>query len=243
MQGLITLDLGNSNPHAGIFKKSNSNWNLSEVTSIQNLDLVLENNRLTPHNSQIVVTEVRPYHDLLNKLAQEGYLITQTKDFWKGHKFFGMPVSYANTIGQDRLIQSFYTYKRKLPPTLLIDAGTFTTIDIVTEKGLLGGYILPNFSDYFSLFQKGEGLKSFKEEIIFKEDLPQTTSEAMSFGYFANVELIKKIIKNLDLKQIIITGGRSEFWSKLDLNLPAELNPNYIHESMHFWMTTQIELL
>jgi pantothenate kinase type III len=245
MQGLITLDLGNSHPHAGLFTKSGSEWKLNEVIPINNLESSLAQMGLNPHNSQIAISKVKSYSEIEKELFEKGFLMTSTLDHWKGKRFFGLPVNYTESIGQDRLIQAFYAYRRKLPTTLLIDAGTFTTLDIISQDGLLGGYIIPGFEDYFSLFQKGENLQHYQEHFKHISSLPHSTEDALVGGYEAFVSLVEKLIHSHEVKNIIITGGKSAVWENFlsEFSNIIELSPHHIHLALHHWWTTQIELL
>jgi len=247
MQGLITLDFGNSNPHAGIFLKENSNWNLKKIFKLSELNKGLDELKLNPGNSSLVLSQVRSYDDELNVFLNEGYLLTRVKDYWKGGRFAGMPVHYAITIGEDRLIQAFYVYKKLKENVLLIDAGTFVTMDIITPSGFQGGYIIPGLKNYLQLFKQGELLQAFDIDQTIQQELPQATSNAMSWSYYAFAALAQNLVKKYNISKILITGGQGAEWSKmfvpLDLSSNIQLVPELIHSSLHFWMTTQIEPL
>jgi pantothenate kinase type III len=247
MQALITLDFGNSNPHAGIFTKENSGWNLKKIFKLSELNTGLNELNLNAGNSSIVLSQVRSYDEELNALLDEGYLLTRVKDYWKGGRFAGMPVHYANSLGEDRLIQAFYVYKIIKENVLLIDAGTFVTMDIITASGFQGGYIIPGLKTYLQLFKQGELLQTFDLEQTIQEELPQATSDAMSWSYYAFAALAKELVRKHNISKILITGGQGAEWSKmfgpLDLSSNIQLVPELIHSSLHFWMTTQIEPL
>lgn len=243
MQGLITLDLGNSHPHAGFFKKINTEWNFIQSTSLENLNLSLNSLGFSPDNSQVVVSEVKSYPEILADLGKQGFLITTIREYWKGNRFFGMPIDYTKSIGEDRLIQAFYTYKNKKFPTIVIDAGTFTTIDVITEQGFQGGFIIPSFESYFSLFKNGENLKNIEMVLPQSFETPHSSESAVSGGYSAFFLLVESLKKKYHCEHLILTGGRYKFWENFDFGLKKEVNPFYIHESLLHWMTTQIELL
>lgn len=247
MQGLITLDFGNSNPHAGIFLKENSSWNLKTVCSISKLEKTLFEMKLNPGNSSLVLSQVKSYDEELNVLLNEGYLLTRIKDYWKGGRFAGMPVDYANTLGEDRLIQAFYVFKKIKENVLLIDAGTFVTMDVITSTGFKGGFIIPGLKNYLQLFKHGEQLQDFELHLDIKTHLPKVTSDAMSWSYSAFAALAQKLNKEHNITKILITGGQGEQWAKMfeetELSSNFQLIPELIHSSLHFWMTTQIEPL
>lgn len=247
MQGLITIDFGNSNPHAGIFLKHQSDWKLIKVVPWSELPIHLEQLKLNPTNSSLVLCEVKAREDDLIPYINQGFLLTRVKSYWKGKRFAGMPVSYATTLGEDRLIEAFYVYKKLKEPSLIIDAGTFLTMDVVTQEGFRGGYIIPGVSAYSETFKKGEQLKETVLNSEVSWELPQATQEAMRDSYTAFAALAQKLLHEHKLTKIHLTGGNALFWERL-LQLPesgvdVQVQADLIHLALHFWMTTQIEPL
>jgi pantothenate kinase type III len=245
MQGLVTLDFGNSHPHAGLFQKNQGNWELIKVVPLNELQLYLSQLDMSAHNTSVVVCEVKAREDEIQKLQEQGFLVTRVKEYWRGSRFAGMPVHYANTLGEDRLIEAFYAYKTQKVSTLIIDAGTFVTMDIVTPSGFMGGLILPGSEVYFSCYEKGEQLKNTELNFSIKHELPQDTASAITESYQAFALLGKKLIQDHQVERVIITGGLAELWYPLfqNENVKVESNPHFIHYSLHYWMTTQIEPL
>jgi pantothenate kinase type III len=246
MQGLITLDFGNTNPHAGLFQKQQE-WQLIKVVPFKELALYLDQLQMTPDNTSLVVCEVKAREDELEPLQHQGFFLTRVKEYWRGTKFAGMPVNYANTLGEDRLIQAFYAYKKIKENILLIDAGTFCTMDVITTSGFQGGYIIPGIDTYLSNFQKGEQLKAVELDQNISLTLPKTTSEAMRDSYSAFAALAQKLIQEHKIQKVLITGGKCALWKQifddLALSVSVQSDRNLIHSSLHFWMTTQIEPL
>lgn len=247
MQGLITLDFGNTNPHAGLFQKSQGKWSLIKVVPLSELQIFLDQLGMNANNSSVVICEVKAREDEVQKLQEQGFLVTRVKDYWKGNRFAGMPVHYANTLGEDRLIEAFYSYKTDKRATLIIDAGTFVTMDVVGEKGFSGGYIIPGVEAYLKTFSKGEQLKNIPLTMSLKHTLPTTTSDAMTEGYSAFAALAKQIIQEHNIQKLVITGGLANLWEGLFEDVKGELivegQPHLLHWALQFWMTTQIELL
>jgi type III pantothenate kinase len=247
MQGLVTLDFGNTNPHAGLFQKMNNNWELIKVIPLDELQLYLHQVGMSAHNSAVVLCQVKAREDEVSKLQEQGFLVTRLKDYWRGVKFAGMPVHYSQTLGEDRLIEAFYAFKKVKMPTLVIDAGTFVTMDVVTAEGFLGGYIIPGADSYLQTFQRGEQLKPFNLAMGPVKELPQETTQAMTGSYSAFVELAYKLVRDHQLQKIIVTGGQMEQWKNFfqnkELPVAIEVQPNLIHSALHYWYTTQIEPL
>jgi pantothenate kinase type III len=247
MQGLVTLDFGNSHPHAGLFHKTIGQWQLLKVVPLNELALSLQQFGMSAHNTSMVLSEVKPRTEELKHLEEQGFLITRVKEYWRGLRFAGMPVHYAKTLGEDRLIEAFYCYKKDRKPSLIIDAGTYTTIDVVTTKGFEGGYIIPSPETYFESFRKGEQLKDVPLRMQKTTALPKETPEAMAGGYSAFAALAQKLCSDYQLERVVLTGGLSDIWeaflAEIKATLEIEKNPHLIHTALHYWMTTQIERL
>ena len=247
MQGLITLDFGNTHPHAGLFQKHQQDWQLIKVCPFRELNLYLDQLQMTPDNSSMVLAEVKSREEELLPLQHAGFLITRVSEYWRGTKFAGMPVNYAKTLGEDRLIEAYYCFKKLKENILLLDAGTFLTMDVVTKNGFEGGYIIPGLSNYFSIFSNGEQLKSVKLEQNISTSLPQATAEAMRDSYSAFAALAQKLITEHKIEKVMLTGGQSALWKhifdQLSLSVVVQEDPSLIHWALHYWMTTQIEPL
>jgi len=248
MQGLITLDLGNTHPHAGFFQKAENQWTLVKTCPLNEIEIFMNQLDMNPANSSMVLASVKDQSEKLEELQHKGWQITAVKSYWRGNKFAGMPVNYQQTLGEDRLIQAFYLFKKLKKNALLIDAGSFLTIDVIdTETGFKGGYIAPGFKNYKDTFQNGEQLKEFEINSNLHGKLPNTTLEAMRESYQAFAYLSQGLVKNHHLENIYTTGGNSEIFNSCFENLGMShliINePHLIHYSLQYWMTTQIELL
>lgn len=247
MQGLITLDFGNTHATAGIFSLDKNNSTLIKKVPLTELKIFLPQLGLSAHNTQIVLSDVKPREEELQPLIEEGYLLTRVKDYWRGKKFHGMNVNYADTLGEDRLITAFYAFKKFKTNTLVIDAGTFVTIDVVTTNGFEGGFIVPGAESYFEAYQKGENLRKFDLKVKPSSGIPHDTQTAMVGSYSAFAAMVRELIREHQIQKVLITGGASAYWENLlsDLGPPSvvETHPDLIHSALLYWMTTQIEPL
>lgn len=244
-QSLISLDFGNSNPHAGFFQKQNGSWELLEIVHLNDLSTKAQDYQISAHNAQMILSEVKKYEEDLLALQSQGYLLTRVKDYWRGERFAGMPVDYAKTLGEDRLISAFWCYKKIKKPSLIIDAGTYLTLDVVTERGFLGGYIIPSYQKFLETFKDGENLKDITLSENADFSLPHESSQAMSSSYHAFCALADKLIIDHDLNTIIISGGKDSLWKEWAKTKTCEVlhEPHLVHKALIHWMTTQVEIL
>lgn len=247
MQGLVTIDFGNTNPHAGLFQKHQNEWKLIKVCPWNELPVFLNQLQMSPDNTTMVLAEVKARDEELTPLLHQGFHITHVKEYWRGSKFAGMPVNYAKTLGEDRLIQAFYAFKKMKESVLLIDAGTFATMDVVSKNGFEGGYIIPGIKNYFEMFQKGEQLKTTEIDKSVSTGLPHATAEAMRDSYFAFAALAQKLVSEHNIQKVLLSGGDYAIWKRifeeLKLSLVVQNEETLIHWALHYWMTTQIETL
>lgn len=231
---LITVDNGNTNPHVGIFEEEK----LVLITPLKNF---------TPKKDDfILVSDVgqplpfKPTVDLKTIRSKSSK-----------QSFFDMPVHYTETLGDDRLISSYFLFKQRKPKetVLLIDAGTFITMDVVGENGFLGGYIFPGINTFLSAYEKGSHLKILSPQKHFELlGLPHSTEEAILGAADCYLEsVLESIIKKASPHKIIITGGNFDLIKnkieKLNsLKVQIETNPHLIHLSLLYLFQNHFRL-
>src|SRR5690606_20309628 len=94
---------------------------------------------LTNDNTLLVPSKV----SLSNNLPKFS-LNLSPNDLREKNFLLDMPIHYTESLGEDRLIAAFNTFKNHSQEKILvIDSGSFTTVDLVTKNGFMGGYILP----------------------------------------------------------------------------------------------------
>ncbi|MBC7540060.1 MAG: type III pantothenate kinase [Bacteriovorax sp.] len=221
---IITVDNGNTNPHVGIFQdeKLQSVIPLKDFTKLQD-DFILISDVGAP-------LPFIPSFDLKTKRHSK-----------ENNYFFDMPVQYAETLGDDRLISSYSLFKQIKPDEtiLLIDAGTFITMDLISEKGFLGGYIFPGLNAFLFSYQKGSNLRILAPKKDFKmTGLPHSTEDAILGAADCYLDsVLESIIKTTSPSKIVITGGSLELIKNkiLKLNLSEvqiETCRHLIHSSL-----------
>lgn len=221
---IITVDNGNTNPHVGIFQDEA----LIAVTPLSDFaplpdDFILISDVGRP-------LSFRPSFDLKSKRENK--------------KFFDMPVNYAETLGDDRLIVAYALFKQLKAgeTTLSIDAGTFITMDLIQAEGFAGGYIFPGIGTYLSAYQKGSNLPLLEMKNHFElKGLPHSTEEAILGATEIYLQaILASTIKKTSPSKIMITGGSLDLIKNiiLKLSLPKvqiETDRHLIHSSL-FWI-------
>ena len=198
---IVTVDIGNSHQSYALFK---DNELFVEKGHFQDLDIVLRKNQ----DAQVIVSSVDD--DYLNQIPTEYTLV---RKYFGKETFLDMPITFARTIGEDRLATSYYLYKLSQQNKTIIDSGTFTTIDFLSSKGHLGGYILPGLKPLKNSFGRGNKLKNFELASTpeLSNELPQNSPEAMEQGMLAAFYFsVEGILKRHHAQNIFITGGAGE---------------------------------
>tara|TARA_Y100001954_G_scaffold77059_1_gene84635 strand:- start:8260 stop:9030 length:771 start_codon:yes stop_codon:yes gene_type:complete len=246
MSTTITVDNGNTNPHIGIFEGSS----LTETASFndsESLNKLLKSHSEDNNIVKAIISNVGNSKRLNKKLSALGFEIESTfiSDIRENDSFLGMPVFYSETLGDDRLCQAYFAWKMNSEgPTIVIDCGTFTTVDYITEEGFLGGYIFPGPQTYLSSFQKGAQLPvidlqtSSRNERLDCKKVPQNTDSAIlgSLSVF-HQGVFTFINKKLDPKKVILTGGKASsllpyFKRSTFEKSSLDHRPSFIHEAL-----------
>jgi type III pantothenate kinase len=210
-KSLVTLDHGNSHPHQASFESG-------ELTA------VIPALRQQATNSNIVSSSV-------TTKEQNSFNL-----LWQDKTFAGMPVHYSRQLGTDRLYQAALLYQLySQEPIVLIDAGTFITIDLIDQKGFRGGHIYPGIKTFLSSYTKGDKLPALTIDDYKKhhiDDYPRQTNEAIldaTKNYLMGI-LSSSSIRN---HKVILTGGEADLIRPL-LNDNCDVITHLIHYALYY---------
>ncbi len=96
---------------------------------------------------------------------------------------------------------------------MIVDAGSAITVDIMSNKLHLGGYILPGLAAYEQCYCGISDQLNFRlKPNIDLDALPQKTTDALSYGVIKPILMILK--DSCKDKMIYFTGGDGKFFSK-----------------------------
>ncbi len=242
---LLTLDFGNTRAHAALFQRGDliAQGELSQVTDW------LTAHHLTFGEVSGVLAQVKPYDQELQPLLQQGLLCERIKDYWKGQKFAGMPVHYTHTLGEDRLLLAYWAFKEFKTPTLVISAGSYVTLNVVTLEGFQGGHILPGLKLLSEDLQLGEQLSAghftgIEKNLLTSESLPQGTPEALQGAAMAYAALVQRLTVRWGIRQVVVSGGDcavvADFLKPLTPELPFHVRPDLVHWALLTWYQRNI---
>ncbi|MFI5395234.1 MAG: type III pantothenate kinase [Candidatus Binatia bacterium] len=128
----------------------------------------------------------------------------------------GMPILYdkPQEVGADRIVNAIAAYERTGDTTIIVDFGTATTFDYVSDKGeYVGGIIAPGLgisSDaLFARAAKLYRVELAKPKHVVGRNTIQAIQSGLIYGYVSLVDgLVVRIQKENKVKaRIIATGG------------------------------------
>jgi len=134
-------------------------------------------------------------------------------------KLLPFEVEYTNTIGVDRLFcaVSASLIKRPEQNALIIDAGTFTTVDVLLGKKFKGGMILPGNESLKKCYTNGANL--FTSDLKKDQTITypfQSTNDCITNSLpFLFESTYEKIIREFSIDHIFLTGGNQKSHSDL----------------------------
>jgi len=158
------------------------------------------------------------------------------------HQIAGIPILCDNLeeVGADRIANAVAVSRMYKMPAVVVDFGTATTFDVISERGeYIGGVIAPGIRVASeSLWQKAERLFPVEfrkpQRVIGKN----TADNLISGIFYAFLGMIKEIVGKIEEEMgqevnVIATGG----WGKLigaECEKIKEVNPNLTLQGLNF---------
>jgi type III pantothenate kinase len=222
---LLAMDVGNTNIVLGVYEGASRlcDWRIRterDVTldelgiSIRNL-FVTRDLTLDQVGAIIVSSVVPPMQYALEEFSRR-YFNLKPLFVGPGIKT-GMPIYYDNPkeVGADRIVNAVGAYEKYRTSLIIVDFGTATTFDYVSEKGeYMGGAIAPGILiSCEALFQKASKLPRVeiftKPKTVLAKDTISSMNVGIIYGYTGLVDgLVQRIIEAVPKKpKVIATGG------------------------------------
>ncbi len=229
---LVAIDVGNTETLIGLFAGGAGpagssaeilhHWRVSTVADRTSDELAVQLDQLfalvdlDPREvvSGLAVAAVVPrLRSALRSMADE-WLHVETMIIEPGVRT-GMPISYENPreVGADRIADAVAAYDLYGGPTIVVDFGTATTFEVVSEQGeYLGGVILPGIEiSMEALFAKAALLPRV-ELVAPRQVLARNTVESIQsgavYGFASQVDgLCRRLQADLGTCTVVATGG------------------------------------
>ena len=130
----------------------------------------------------------------------------------------GMPVKYENPaeVGADRIVNGVAAFEKHGGPCIVVDFGTATTYDVVSEKGeFVGGVIAPGLDvSAVGLSRAADRLPRVEiaaPRSVIGKNTVEAIQSGLVFGTAAEVDgVVERIQKELGPATVIATGGLAQ---------------------------------
>ncbi len=195
------VDVGNSLIKCSIIQ----NENVVEYKAFDFID-VDKINAFFKNVSEISYCNVVKEFDLRNVLKDK-------KIFELNYSNSLIKLNYTKTLGSDRIAKAHYIAFKVKETSIILDLGTATVIDLVSDE-FLGGLILPGYKTWLkSLVYSTSKLPDLSEsELNINEKLlGNSTEEAILLGLINSYKMIcLEIEKKYNVRYKFITGGNAK---------------------------------
>ncbi|MCA1839020.1 MAG: type III pantothenate kinase [Actinomycetota bacterium] len=222
---LLAVDVGNTQTHIGIFSSEQivAEWRTSTEP------------RRTADELALIFQEFLSFQDLSFSRQVTGVVISSVVPSLTGamremvEKYFhfdpvvveagiktGMPVLTDNPreVGADRIVNAVAAHALAGGPLIVIDFGTATTFDAVSEAGeYLGGAIAPGVTISARALWDSAALIQRVELVMPKSVIGRSTIESVRSGVlFGAVSLVEGMVERMKKElggtaEVIATGG------------------------------------
>ncbi|MBW2467778.1 MAG: type III pantothenate kinase [Deltaproteobacteria bacterium] len=236
---LLVIDVGNTHTVLGVYQgdQLRSDWRIhTERNTTEDEFNVLINSLFIADNIQsgdieqtIISCVVPPMVTILDAFCRK--YIGHPPTWVDAKNCAGMPILLKNPgeVGADRIVNAvaaFHRYRRSL---IVVDFGTATTFDAISEKGeYLGGAISPGIGIASeALFLKASKLPRVEifsppEKVIGKDTIGSIQS-GIIFGYAG---LVDGIVRRMQLEmgtnpKVIATGGLAQLLFEVSETIEA----------------------
>jgi type III pantothenate kinase len=220
---LLTVDVGNTNIVLGLFDGEHlfESYRLRTDARVTADELALLFHGLLvkhPEPDGIAVCSTVPQVlDQLRLMVERYYPDAATVVVGPGVKT-GVPLLYDNPkeVGPDRVVNTLAAHTLYGGPAIVVDFGTSTNFDVVSEKGeFLGGALAPGVEISVDALA-ARAARLFKVELTEPRSvIGKTTVEALQsglvYGFASQVDgMVERISRELDADPVVIaTGGLS----------------------------------
>jgi len=224
---LLALDVGNTNTKLGLYRLDGqlpelaAHWRLTthRAQTVDEYGALFINlfqmKAIDPSQvTHIIISSVVPPVDSTLRQMCENYFHIEPLFVEPGIKT-GMPVLVDNPteLGADRLADSIAAYERYGGPCIVVDFGTATKFEVISERGeYLGGVIAPGLGlSAEALFSRAARLSRVDIKRPAKVIGTNTTGHLQSglyYGYIGLVDgILDRIVDALGSKPRVIASG------------------------------------
>jgi len=225
---LLVIDVGNTNTVIGVYEDDvlKQDWRIRTIreTTADEFNILAralfadKRIQLTDIKKVVISSVVPSSVRILNAFCERYLGITPLWINAASVKGL-MPILYSNPneVGADRIVNAVAAYEKYKKALIVIDFGTATTFDAISEKGeYLGGAICPGVMiSSEALFHRASRLPRVEmlkaPERVIGDDTIESIKSGIIFGNAAMVDgMVERMKKEMNTTpKIIATGGLS----------------------------------
>jgi len=221
---LLAIDIGNTNIVLGIYEGKDlvGNWRIgtkeertADEYGILIRDIFQANRILMEDIDAIAIScVVPPLVNAFEEMALKYFKITPF--FINPGIRTGMPILYDDPreVGADRIVNAVAAYEKHKQSLIIVDFGTATTFDCISEKGeYLGGLITPGITiSLEALFQRASKLPRVeisKPKTVIGKNTVSSMQAGIIYGYVGLVDgIVERVKREMKTEpKVIATGG------------------------------------
>ena len=242
---MIVVDIGNTNIVIGIYNKKKLKkiirFNTKDIKLIRKLNNFFNKKKLLKLKLDSKICTISS----VSLFAQKEIII-----FFKSLRFKILNVNIktipkdikfnyvSGQLGADRIANTFAAINKYGKNILVIDFGTATTFDLITESHYRGGLIAPGINisldalvDNASKLNKVPIIKTHK---IIGNNTKVSIQSGFYWGYLSLINgIIKKMLMNNNIKtKIILTGGLAKIFQN-EISFNTYYEPNLTLEGLY----------
>lgn len=246
---LLTIDIGNTSTTIGIFdgKELLDTWSISsehhrseDEIGIIMMTLLQLHSYLDKVKSAIICSVVVPLTERYKNALQKYMKITPFVVSNKNISLLKFNVDFPEEVGADRIVNAYAAYSIYKTNCIVVDFGTATTFDIVTQDGTFQGGVIAA-----GMKIQAESLKKYTSKLpLIKIETPpqnaigKNSIDAMLSGTVRGHAymidgMLEACEKELGIPvKIIATGGYSTIIAGFMNRKFDEINPNITIEGL-----------
>ena len=219
---LLAIDVGNTNTVLGLFdgETLTRSWriNTDARTTADEIELTFRGLlRDAPEVTGIALCSTVPAVLREMRTMLDRYYLDVPKVIVEPGIKTGVPILTDNPkeVGADRIVNSLAAFTLYGGPSIVVDFGTSTNLDVVSEKGeFIGGALAPGIEISIDALASRAAQLRKVELVTPRNVIGKNTVEALQsgavFGFAGQVDgLVDRITDELrqDVKAVIATGG------------------------------------
>ncbi len=246
---LLAIDIGNTKIAFGFFEDDKLRHTMQIATSIHRL----------PDEYASLLLNLLPHHGIAREDIKEAImcsvvppLVVVFQELCR--RYLGIPLLVVEPgvrtgvrihldnpreIGGDRIVNAAAAYRLYGGPAIVIDTGTATTFDVISEEGdYLGGAIAPGMEigaeTLYTRTARLPRIELSRPKNVIGKNTVSAMQSGIIFGYVGLVEgMVARLRQELGGEvKIIATGGYAEIIAK-ETEVIEEVNPHLTLLGLH----------